>query len=433
MTDSPRSELEGFEAGGSAPGVGRQGRLRHLVVARVCEQGGFGLASLLLARRLGVESYAPVALLFVLNSLAIMLSDFGLGMGVMRAQTGQVNFLMLRRVRLANVVIAVGGAVLAVALAGDSRSVTGCFVLIWGLSAEAFVRKAALLRLGHLQRVALIEVAGVAIFAAIIGLALLHPELAVVLTGAAFIAKHVAESLLCRRWRAVFGTGATSTPILSVWLTQCLAYGCANIDYLLVGVLISSAAFSVYSLAFRIAALMTSQVTYAVQRVMLVDFGEGAGDDERQRHYAQRSRQLFLIGLTAALATIVVAPLFRLFLGSSWQGVAMVVVVLAVAIPWRMVLGVSGTLAIGAGHSPHLIRWETGRLVITASALAAAALIGFPAFVATSAIVAVVTTDALHGLAARRARIAVWQPMLWASALAIPIAAACAFFVTTPR
>src|SRR5690606_1743537 len=55
-----------------------------LTLGRVMEQGLLGLAMLLLAARLGVRDFAPVSVLFVVNSLSATLADHGVAYSVLR-------------------------------------------------------------------------------------------------------------------------------------------------------------------------------------------------------------------------------------------------------------------------------------------------------------------------------------------------------------
>jgi O-antigen/teichoic acid export membrane protein len=232
--------------------------------------------------------------------------------------------------------------------------------------------------------------------------AVARPAAAVLFVAVAFVLKHVTEAATSRGWRAAIGDdGETLRPALHVWLTQALAYACANVDFLVVGVMLSPAAFSVYSLAFRIAAVVTSQVSYAAQRVMLVEFGEAFDPPRRQQVYDERLRGLFTTGLIALAGTALIAPVFPVLLGSDWDALVGCIVVLAIGIPWRMVLGITGTMSIGAGIAARLTRWEFGRLALTVAGLVAGAAVGFPAFVSAATVVAVGTTYLSHVLSTR--------------------------------
>ena len=243
---------------------GFRGRTGQLLVARVVEQGVIGLASLVLAARLGVDAFAPVSALFVINSLAVLLSDFGLGMRVLSTAPQTVAVGTFRLVRLVNLCVAVVAAVAGLWLHDTLGLVVALSGAIWLMSAEAYVRKAALVRLGRVRRVAVSEGIGSTVFALVVVVAVVRPSVAVAWVGTVFILKHVVEALASRGTAGAFcADGEPIHRALHVWVTQLLAYGCANADFLIVGIVISSAAFSVYSLAFRIAAVVTSQVSYA--------------------------------------------------------------------------------------------------------------------------------------------------------------------------
>ena len=93
---------------GAPPAAGL--RVRGLVVSRVVDQAALGLGSLVLARHLGPEAFAPVATLFVFNSLAVQLADQGASFALLRSPPGTtLSTVRLRRMRVVNaVVVALG-------------------------------------------------------------------------------------------------------------------------------------------------------------------------------------------------------------------------------------------------------------------------------------------------------------------------------------
>lgn len=404
----------------------RRGGARHLLAARILEQGAIGLGSLLLARRLGVEGFAPLSALFVFNSFAVLASDFGLGLAVLRGPLGSVGWGALHRLRWVNSGIVVLGGVIGLVLGGETGVLVFSCGLIWWLSAESYVRRSALLRQGQVMRVAFMEGVGAVSFAALIAVAWWQADSALVLAASAFVALHAVSVLLSSGWGHAFGPGHPGRDVLVVWLTQLLAYGSANIDFVIVSVVLGATAFSVYSVGFRVAAVVTAQVSYAAHRLMVVDFGQGDGSSDHQGVYDHRMRQLFPVGLAACALTIVIAPVLPLILGDEWTSVTGVVVVLSIAVPWRTVLGVSGALAMGADRTRVLLRWEVLRLVVIAAALTVAAFASFGAFVAAASATAIVTAYGLHRAMCHSTGVRVPRWFGLASALAIPLAIALA-------
>jgi O-antigen/teichoic acid export membrane protein len=327
--------------------------------------------------------------------------------------------------------IAIVGVVTGGIVGGTVGVVIAACGVIWAVSAEAYVRKAALIRLQRTSWVAGVEVAGTVVFGVAAAAGVAWPADAVAWVGAAFVAKHVLEAVACRGWHSAFAEhGEGLEHALHVWLTQVLAYGCANVDFVVVGVMLSSAAFSVYSLAFRIAAVITSQVSYAAQRVMLVEFGEAADEHERQAVYESRLRGLFTTGLLAMSGTMLLAPLFPWVLGSDWDAIVGCTVVLAIGIPWRMTLGITGTMTLGAGMARRLTGWEVIRLVLTVIGLVIGASFGFRSFVVAATVVAVATAYLLHVFAttATSTRVPKWLGV--ASIAAVALAVLCGGLVT---
>lgn len=409
------------------------GRTPALLVARVVEQGTLGVASLLLARRLGVDDYAPIAVILIVNSFAVSLSDFGLGTAILSGPVRSVRPGLLRHARLTNVAILAVAAALSTVLTGDARGLVIGSAVVWALSAEAFVRKACLIRLGATLRTAVLEVIGSSLVAISVAFAWFSPGDALAWTVAGLAAKHLSESVFAFRWRRALGSEGDPRQVISVWFTQVLAYACANVDFVIVGAVVSSAAFSVYSLGFRASAVISSQVGYAVLRVMLVDFSEATTADDRQRVLDRRFRQLFSLGAASAIVSAAAALFLPFILGGQWRAIVGVVVVLAVGVPWRMTLSVVGSLALGAGESRRLVTWEVGRLAATVVLLAGAALVSFPAFVVASSVVAILATCVEQHLVARLTGLRTWRHLNLLSGLGVAVALASGVLVSTPH
>ena len=96
--------VSGPTPGAPVGGAGR--RLPILLASRVIEQCVLGGASLLLAARLGLDGFAPVSALLVVNSAAVTLSDYGIGLAALRCPPGEtVALRSLQRMRLVNLAI----------------------------------------------------------------------------------------------------------------------------------------------------------------------------------------------------------------------------------------------------------------------------------------------------------------------------------------
>ena len=93
-------------------------------------------------------------------------------------------------------------------------------------------------------------------------------------------------------------------------------------------------------------------------------------------------------------------------LGADWQPVVPLMVLLAMAVPTRMLYGITVAQAITAGGARSVVRWEAGRLVATAAAVAAAAVAGgLLAATAAVAAVSITSISVEHLLSCRVARV----------------------------
>lgn len=404
---------------GAPPSV-RLGKVA-VFAGRAVEQVVIVAVSLLLAARLGPASFAPVGVLLVVSTMAVTLADQGLALRALRMEPAQrIELSHLRRVRSANSAILVGLVAIAATVQGDLRLVVGGAGLVWLTGAEATIRKAAALRAGAARRTAWAEVMGAAALATCCGLGWLDPPNALAWVVVGLTAKHLVEAAVAGPWRWAFGSGGPEADRVGVWLSQVLAYGIANVDYLIVGLVLGEEAIAVYLLAFRLANAVPSQVSFAVARIATVDLASG----ERsllQRRYERYTSALFIAGLVGASVTVLLSPLAEVLLGDEWAGSSWALAVLVLAAPWRTVLGTAGTLSIVSGAADRLVRWEVVRLIVTAVALCGAALLGFGWLVATVTLLAIGTTVIYHHLASSVAKITPWRPLRWAGAVSVVV------------
>jgi hypothetical protein len=96
-------------------------------------------------------------------------------------------------------------------------------------------------------------------------------------------------------------------------------------------------------------------------------------------------------------------------LGSQWEAVRPTILVLAIAAPWRMVLGQAGAVALAARRSRALVSWQAIQMVCFACGLGAVAAGGdYAMFVTSVAVGWIVAVTAIEHAAARSAGIAGW-------------------------
>lgn len=395
------------------------GRLGVLVLARLVDQGALGLGSVLLARELGPDAFAPVAVLLVVNSLAIQVSDLGLGFAVLRsAATDPVARASLVRVRRIAAAAAVAAGAVALALLAASAETAAVVVAtsgaVWLLSAEGRVRKASALTLGRAREAASAEIAGAVAFAlGVVVVVVAGGGLGAV--AVALVAKHLVELAVVRGWAERFTADGDPARSGAEWLGQVMTYLVANADYVVLGLLLSPADLSRYAIAFRVASAIPALVATPITQTAFLDLA-AAGPEARQGVHDGIRRRVLRMGLLGAAAVLVAAPVLPPVLGEGWSEAAPLVAILAVAVPFRLLLGMSVAQAIVVGRARSVVGWEAGRLVAVAGVTAVAAAAGglVWATVAVSA-ATVVSVSAAYVRSARVAAVRPWGPV-WAAA-----------------
>ena len=398
-SDSLTSPGWRLKAGRREVDLGRSGTL---AISRLVDQGVIGLASLLLAWRLGVSGFVPISVLLVVNSLSVVGSDFGLGTELLRARAGMLSRRAVRGVRLINVSVVVVAALVGALLQAPARDIVIGGGLIWACSAEAFIRKSALIRLGRVRRAAIGELAGTACFALAVMAALIAPTAPVPLVIAGLVGKHLMESLVNRGLDDAYSVEGAIRWDLWLWSNSILNFAISNADFVLIAGFVSSEAFAIYSLGFRVAAALVAQFSYVVNRVSLVDFGEAHRQHDLRRSYQARRSQMLQFGVIAGLVTALCAPLL-LLLGDQWRDSIGVVLVLACVVPWRMCAGLGLSVIIAAGGAKRAAAWEASRLITATIVLAMGARFGLGPFTFSAACVAIGTAVGYDRLALRTA------------------------------
>jgi hypothetical protein len=390
-------------------------RFPLLLGSRVFEQCVLGGASLVLAARVGTVAFAPIAALFVINAAAVTLSDYGVGLAVLRCAPDELVAARVRTgMRAANVSLMVVGLILGPFVGGDIGLLVAAGVVIWWSSAEAFVAKAASINHGVGQRAALAEIVGSAAFGAAV-LALGFGSRALLITCIAFPLKHVLEALIAHR-PAVFGQAGSRPDLAALWGTQALAFGVANVDYLVVAVLLGASAFSIYTIAYRFAVAVPSMVAYVASRTLIADLSGSDTNEIRHARYLHYLERLFALGVLAAVVMSAGAFLVPSLLGAQWAAVAPTVAVLAVAVPWRMAYGQAGALAVALRQAGFVVKWGAVQLTCFAVVFAVAASFDYSTFVTVSAIAWIVAVTWFERGVAAKVAIAGWR---WLPRLAV--------------
>jgi O-antigen/teichoic acid export membrane protein len=394
--------------------------LRPLTISRVVDQAALGLASLLLARVLGPDAFAPVAVLFIVNSLAVQISDFGVGFAIYRSPPGtRVARRSLDRLRAVNAAIAVAAIAVGALLHDADGAVIAAGGVVWLLTSEAYVRKAAALKQRATTEVVRAEITSAILFlgiAAVLAALDADPLWAAV----PFVVKHLVEVVGVRSWSGAFAADGVAARSGAEWLGQVMTYLVANVDYVLIGWLLGPELLSLYVIAFRFASSVPAFLANPITQTAFLDFA-AAPPERRQPTYDHLLRRVGSIGTVGALVLVVAAPLLPWVLGSDWSQTAPLLALLAVAVPWRLLLGSTVALAITAGGARLVVVWEAARLVATAGLVVIATSGGLSTTAAIVSFSTVVLLAAEHALACRLAAV---TPPKWLFAATAVVATA---------
>ncbi len=399
-----------------------------LLLSRAVEQGLLAAILVVLARRLDPTAFAPISVLFIVYSLSVTLSDFGIGLDLLRLPVSKLMHLSsLRAMRIANLVIALTCVLVGIIVGEDVGAVIATGGVIWATSAEAYVRSSGALRRGQASRIAKADSSGMVIAALAIFI-LANGSSIILVTGCALAAKQVIASLWFFDWRDDFSSTGQRPRPLATWTTQGLAFATANVDYLIGGLLLGPEFLSVYLVAFRLSNAAPSQVAAVTSRVAVADLAAESGA-ARGPVYSRLMLGVGAVGLLAAVGTALLAPLLPLILGDSWKAVAPVAVVLAAAVPARLLMGIAGALMLSINRVKSLAILESGRLIGTAGLLIVGGLVGEAGFVVASAASVIVGSAILHRVGTSKARLGMPRWLVLSSAVLLCVAGACGMLI----
>lgn len=367
---------------------------RSLTAARVLEQAALAVTLVVLARRLSVAAFGEASLAVAFQAVAITASDLGVGLALLSIPGGDpVDPHSWRRARRVNGwVLAVAALAAMTAPMIGSRAVAVAVAgTMWWSSAHAYVAKAATLRARHPGAVARAEIVSSLAFLAL-ALVTVTDDLPFVGLGAAYIVRNLIEAGLLRGWASA-AFAVMGTPLRSrwVWVTQVVSYATSNVDYLVVGLALGPVNLGIYSLAYRAASFVPSQLSFVVNRVSIVSLADRTGSDRGAAGHRLVVR-LFMLGSIAALIAFVLTPAIPGLLGDQWQPSVNVLLVLLVGVPWRLTIPVAGILALVEDKARELAPWEVARLALTVGALAVGALAGLAGIAIAATLVPILAT-----------------------------------------
>ena len=158
------------------------------------------------------------------------------------------------------------------------------------------------------------------------------------------------------RWREIMN--------FSKWLVlnNILMFANQRSDSLIVGKILGAATLGLYTVAYEIATMATSELVAPIRRALLPGYAKLAHDPEAlRRSFVDGFALIMMIAAPVAIGMGLVAdPLVRLFLGDKWLA----------AIPMLQALAIFGLLQISSGNiGPVFLALGRPRLVIIVTAI----------------------------------------------------------------
>jgi O-antigen/teichoic acid export membrane protein len=145
---------------------------------------------------------------------------------------------------------------------------------------------------------------------------------------------------------------------------------------------------------------MPALVANPITQGAFVDLAEATEEDHRQTAYDTVVRRALSTGVLAAIGLMAAAPALQAVLGEAWSGTAALIVVLALSVPFRLLLGATIAQAITAGAARQVVMWEFGRLVLVTTAAVVGASFSLMAATAAISVATIVSVTGEHRLAA---------------------------------
>ncbi len=341
-------------------------------------------STMILARLLEPSDFGLVAMIMAIVGVADLVRDFGLTGAIVQSRNlsdRQWSSLLWFSTLLGTVLmIAVAAAAPLIAvLYGEPRLVVLTLAIAPTLLANglAMPMQAAVQRRLEFGTLAMIDVVAMAvgvvlsIVTAWIGWGVWS---LVVLAGAGQVYRLIALWIaakprfgpprISRDIRPFVSTGG------SIFGVQLLNYAARNLDNVIIGQQLGSAALGQYSRAYALFLLPQQQLTAPLGRVALPVLSRLQDDGERYRRYVRNA--LAVIGYLAlpayAIAAAVAQPLMFVLLGPGWSAAADVFALLAIAGVAQAVGNVQGWLYISLGRAHRqLVYYLVTRPIVIAS------------------------------------------------------------------
>lgn len=337
-----------------------------------------------------MDGFAPISALLIINSLSTTASDLGLGLSILRLGPDErIASKTRNRVFKTNILVAILPMLAAAAARGTTAMILLASGLLWVFTAHAYILKATAHWALRDRSIAAAEAGGSIALAVAVVIAVTIPTRAVEAAAIGLCVKALVEILVLRNSPSPFDSSGGIAPLRQLWIAQVLSYASGNVDFLIAVVILGPRALSVYVVAFRVASAIPSQVANVAGRLAVVDFAQATLPNDLRHAYSTYLKRVLAVGVTGAGVTLAVAPLVAWLLGHEWSTTAWVVAVLAISVPWRMLLTVASSAILTDNTTSLTMHLEVTRLVLTAFALAAGAAAGFSTFAGIAAAIPV--------------------------------------------
>lgn len=341
-------------------------------------------STMVLARLLEPSDFGLVAMIMAIVGVADLVRDFGLTGAIVQSRdlTGRQWSSLLWFSTLLGTVLMIAVAVAApliAALYGEPRLIVLTLAIAPTLLANglAMPMQAAVQRRLEFGTLAMIDVVAMAVG---VVLSILTAWIGwgvwslVVLAGAGQLYRlvalwiaakpHFGPPRISRDIRPFVSTGG------SIFGVQLLNYAARNLDNVIIGQQLGSAALGQYSRAYALFLLPQQQLTAPLGRVALPVLSRLQDDGERYRRYVRSA--LAVIGYLAlpayAIAAAVAEPLMFVLLGPGWGQAAQVFALLAIAGVAQAVGNVQGWIYISLGRAHRqLVYYLVTRPIVIAS------------------------------------------------------------------
>lgn len=339
------------------------------------------LTLVVLARLLNPHDFGLLGMAMVFVGLLTMVGDLGTASAVI--QRKELTQRFLSTVFWANIFIGLGTtAALALcapliaklygqpALTPLLRVLSTAFLI----SSVAVLQQALLERRLALRRLALAELSSVvlasimAIALAVVGFGVwsLVLQTLVYVTADAILLWILGGWVPALRWS---WADAKGTMRFSFNLTgfNLVNYFDRNADNFLVGKYLGAQALGVYSLAYRVLLFPTQSVTWATSRVTFPVYSRIREQPERLREAYLRTASaiaLFTFPLMMGVA-VLSKPFTMVVFGSKWNGIAVVITILAPVGLIQSIVSTTGGIYVAKGRTDWLFLWGVGSTVVT--------------------------------------------------------------------